>query len=82
MSYSVTVKKIDGKSKVYTANDKMRVSELIAEIAKFEGITPQEVQLIYSGISINEKAEDSKKTLEELGIQAGSSFFLAFRLRG
>ena len=78
MSETVTVKTTNGKTHKIKFTDNTTVNQLKQEVAKMEGINPEEVVLVYSGKPL----EKGDQTLESAGIEAYATVFLVYRLRG
>ena len=79
MPFSIFIKGLNGsKDEIQGLESEMTVGDLKAKVQEKLGVNMEEQTLIYS----NEQLSDNTKTLEEIGIEFGSTVFIVIRLRG
>ena len=75
----VTVKKMNGQEKKYQTSHEEAIKLLIKQVGEAEGQKKEEVALVFAGKQYH---SESAETLEEIGVESGSTFFHVMRLNG
>lgn len=79
MPFSIFIKGLNGSNdEIQGLESEMTVRDLKSKVQEKLGINMEEQTLIYT----NEQLTDDTKTLEEIGIEFGSTVFIVIRLKG